>query len=152
MNGTIYQQKNSQVGWWLIVGVLMIMIQVVLGGITRLTGSGLSITEWAPLLKGILPPMNETEWQEAFDKYKQIGQYKFINFDFTLDDFKFIFFWEWLHRLWARLIGFVFIIPFIYFIIKGRIKRDMVVPMVILFLLGILQAVIGWIMVKKRAE
>ena len=149
MNGTIYQQKNSQVGWWLIVGVLMIMIQVVLGGITRLTGSGLSITEWAPLLKGMLPPMNETEWQEAFDKYKQIGQYKFINFDFTLEDFKFIFFWEWLHRLWARLIGFVFIIPFIYFIIKGRIKRDMVVPMVILFLLGILQAVIGWIMVKS---
>lgn len=149
MEGKNYQQKNTQVGWWLITGVFMIMIQVVLGGITRLTGSGLSITEWAPLFKGMLPPLNETQWQAAFEKYKQIGQYKHINFDFSLSDFKFIFFWEWFHRLWARLIGFVFIIPFIYFIYKKRISREMVIPMVILFLLGILQAAIGWIMVKS---
>ncbi len=149
MNEKIYQQKNTQVGWWLIIGVFMIMIQVVLGGITRLTGSGLSITEWEPLIKGILPPTNNTQWQAAFDKYKQIGQFKHINFDYSIDDFKFIFFWEWFHRLWARLIGIVFIIPFFYFIYKRKINREMVIPMVILFLLGILQAAIGWIMVQS---
>ena len=149
MSEKIYQQKNAQVGWWLIIGVFMIMIQVVLGGITRLTGSGLSITEWEPLIKGMLPPANELQWQAAFEKYKQIGQYKHINFDFSIEDFKFIFFWEWFHRLWARLIGFVFIIPFFYFIYKKKIGREMVIPMVILFLLGILQAAIGWLMVKS---
>ncbi len=140
--------SEKKVGYWLLTGVVMIMVQVVLGGITRLTGSGLSITEWAPIL-GAFPPMNDQSWQEAFDKYKQIGQYKHINFDFTLSDFKSIYFWEWLHRLWGRLIGLVFIFPFIYFLYKKMIGRKMIIPLIILFLLGGLQAAIGWIMVKS---
>ena len=133
---------------WLYVGVGMIMVQVLLGGITRLTGSGLSITEWKPIL-GALPPMNEADWQAAFQEYQQIGQFKHINFDFTLSDFKFIYFWEWFHRQWARLIGLVFLFPFLWFVWKRMIAREMVLPMIILFLLGGLQGGLGWIMVKS---
>src|SRR6187455_1439815 len=141
-------KRNSPVAIWLLIGVGMIMIQVLLGGITRLTGSGLSITEWKPLL-GALPPLNEDAWNKAFDQYKQIGQYKQINFDFTLSDFKFIYFWEWFHRQWARIMGLVFAFGFIYFIIRKRFKKEMIWPMVLLFLLGALQGAIGWIMVKS---
>lgn len=126
----------------------MIMIQVLLGGITRLTGSGLSITEWKPLL-GAIPPMNEADWNTAFDQYKQIGQYKHINFDFTLSDFKFIYFWEWFHRVWARFMGVVFAIGFVYFLLRKQFKKEMIWPMVLLFVLGGLQGAIGWIMVKS---
>jgi cytochrome c oxidase assembly protein subunit 15 len=139
---------NRAIAIWLFTGVGMIMVQVLLGGITRLTGSGLSITEWKPIL-GALPPMNEADWLAAFDQYKQIGQFKHINFDFTLSDFKFIYFWEWFHRVWARLIGLVFLFPFLWFIWKRMIAREMVGPMVILFLLGGLQGALGWIMVKS---
>jgi cytochrome c oxidase assembly protein subunit 15 len=141
-------KKYSPVAIWLLIGVAMIMIQVILGGITRLTGSGLSITEWKPLL-GAIPPMNEHDWNKAFDQYKQIGQYKHINFDFTLSDFKFIYFWEWFHRVWARLMGVVFAIGFVYFIIKKQFSKDMIWPMVLLFVLGGLQGAIGWIMVQS---
>ena len=133
---------------WIFLGIAMLIIQVLLGGITRLTGSGLSITEWKPLI-GALPPANEAQWQKAFNSYKQIAQYKYLNQHFTLSDFKFIFFWEWLHRLWARIIGVVFLIPFIWFLIKGYFKSRMIVPLVILFLLGALQGAIGWIMVQS---
>jgi cytochrome c oxidase assembly protein subunit 15 len=126
----------------------MLMIQVSLGGITRLTGSGLSITEWKPIM-GALPPMNAAEWNDAFNKYKQIAQFKYINPSFTLHDFKFIFFWEWFHRLWARLIGIAFIIPFVIFLTQKRFKEEMIRPMVILFLLGLLQGLVGWIMVMS---
>ncbi len=129
----------------------MIIIQILLGGITRLTGSGLSITEWKPIM-GTLPPLNEQDWNIAFDKYKQIAQYKYLNFHFDLQDFKFIFFWEWLHRLWARLIGVAFIIPFIIFLIQKRFKKEMIRPMIILFLLGGLQGLVGWIMVQSGLE
>lgn len=126
----------------------MIMVQVLLGGITRLTGSGLSITEWKPIL-GALPPMNEQDWQTAFDKYKQIGQYKFLNNDFTLADFKSIYFWEWLHRNWARFMGVVFAVPFVIFLIQRRFKKEMTSSLIILFALGALQGLIGWIMVAS---
>jgi cytochrome c oxidase assembly protein subunit 15 len=141
-------QKQRPVAIWLYIGVGMIIIQVLLGGITRLTGSGLSITEWQPLL-GALPPMNEQAWQTAFDHYKKIAQFQYVNSHFTLSDFKAIYFWEWLHRDWARLMGVVFAIPFIYFLIKKKIDGTMVKPMIILFLLGGLQGAIGWIMVKS---
>jgi len=147
------QNKNlinpsKLVGIWLLIGVGMIIIQIVLGGITRLTGSGLSITEWKPLL-GALPPLTEREWQEAFKKYQEIAQFKQLNSHFTLSDFKFIFFWEWFHRLWARFMGLVFIVPFILFWVKGYFKKEMVQSLIILFLLGGLQGLIGWIMVKS---
>jgi len=140
--------KHIIVGRWLLLGVILLVIQVVLGGITRLTGSGLSITEWKPLI-GALPPIRETEWLELFEKYKQIAQFKYLNQDFTLSDFKFIFFWEWLHRNWARLISVVFLIPFIYFLQKKMITRDMVPKLIGLFLLGFAQGLIGWIMVAS---
>ncbi len=141
-------KKSNAVAIWLLIGVGMIVVQVLLGGITRLTGSGLSITEWKPIL-GAIPPLNEADWQKAFDQYKQIGQFKHLNFEFTLSDFKFIYFWEWFHREWARLIAVVFLIPFVYFIITKKFKKEMVKPLMILFLLGILQGLIGWIMVKS---
>ncbi len=131
---------------WLLAGVFMIVVQVILGGITRLTGSGLSITEWKPIM-GALPPMGEQEWLTAFEKYKQIAQYKYLNNQFTLADFKFIFFWEWFHRLWARSLGVVFAIGFIYFWRKKYFRKEMIKPLVILFILGGLQGLIGWLMV-----
>lgn len=148
MNQNASVTKSKTVAIWLLVGVGMIIIQVLLGGITRLTGSGLSITEWKPIL-GALPPLNEADWLKAFEQYKQIGQYKHLNFEFTLSDFKFIYFWEWFHREWARLIGVVFFIPFVWFIVKKKIEKWMINPMIILFLLGLLQALLGWIMVAS---
>jgi heme a synthase len=142
------QRSSRPVAIWLLVGVAMIIVQIILGGITRLTGSGLSITEWKPIL-GAVPPIGEAQWQAAFEKYQQIAQFKHLNFYFTLSDFKFIYFWEWFHRLWGRLIGIVFIIPFIIFLVQRRFRADMVRPMVILFLLGGVQGLIGWIMVKS---
>ena len=140
--------KSNAIANWLLVGVGMIVVQVLLGGITRLTGSGLSITEWKPLL-GAVPPLNEQDWLKAFEQYKEIGQYKHINFEFTLSDFKFIYFWEWFHREWARLIALVFIIPFVWFLVKKKFRKEMINPMIILFLLGAMQGLIGWIMVKS---
>ena len=151
MEVLVAQRSSRPIAVWLLIGIAMLIIQVLLGGITRLTGSGLSITEWKPIM-GTLPPMSEQQWNEAFDKYKQIAQYKYINSSFTLHDFKFIFFWEWLHRLWARLIAVVFLIPFIIFLIQRRFKPEMIKPMIILFFLGLLQGLVGWIMVMSGLE
>lgn len=142
------QVSSRPIAIWLLTGVFMIIVQIILGGITRLTDSGLSITEWKPIL-GSVPPTNEKEWNAAFDQYKQLAQFKNLHFYFTLDDFKSIYFWEWLHRLWGRFLGIVFLVPFIIFLVQKRFRRDMVKPMIILFLLGGLQGVIGWIMVKS---
>lgn len=126
----------------------MIVIQVLLGGITRLTGSGLSITEWKPIM-GALPPLNENEWLTAFEKYKQIAQFKYLNNHFELGDFKFIFFWEWFHRVWARMLGVVFAIGFTYFLVRKYFDKQMIIPFIILFILGGAQGLIGWIMVAS---
>jgi heme a synthase len=136
---------------WLMVGIAMLIIQVLLGGITRLTGSGLSITEWKPII-GMLPPVNESDWNLAFEKYKQIAQFKLLNPHFTLADFKHIYFWEWFHRLWARLIAVAFLVPFVIFIIRKKFQKNMIRPMVILFLLGAMQGLAGWLMVKSGLE
>lgn len=148
MSELLVKDRSRAVAIWLLVGVGMIIIQVVLGGVTRLTDSGLSITEWKPLL-GTIPPTNETEWNKAFEHYKQIAQYKQLHSYFTLDDFKSIYFWEWIHRVWGRMIGIVFAIPFLIFLIQKRFTSEMVRPMIILFLLGGLQGAIGWIMVQS---
>ena len=126
----------------------MLLVQVVLGGVTRLTGSGLSITEW-DVVTGALPPLSEQEWIAKFDKYRQTPQFQLLNTGFTLDNFKFIFFWEWLHRFWARLIGVVFIVGFVYLLARNFLKKEMVKPLLILFLLGALQGAVGWIMVAS---
>ena len=148
MTSGLRKDSSSNVSKWLFAGVLMIMIQILLGGITRLTQSGLSITEWNPIT-GILPPLNSAQWIQEFDKYKHTDQFRYINSNFSLSDFKFIYFWEWFHRLWARLMGLVFLIGFFYFLIQKQFRRDMIMPLIILFLLGILQGAIGWIMVKS---
>ncbi len=147
----LQDQKSRAVANWLLLGVGMTVIQIALGGITRLTGSGLSITEW-DVVTGALPPMNEAHWQELFAKYKTTPQFQLLNFDFNLANFKFIFFWEWFHRLWARTIGLVFAIGFIYFFVKKYFKPSMIKPLVVLFLLGALQGAIGWIMVASGLE
>ncbi|HEX4850176.1 MAG TPA: COX15/CtaA family protein [Puia sp.] len=138
--------SSKAVAYWVLLGVGMLIIQVILGGITRLTGSGLSITEWN-VVTGVLPPLNEHQWAIEFDKYKSSPQYQLLNVGFTVSDFKFIFFWEWFHRLWARLVGVVFVVGFIYLIWKKELKNEMIRPLLILFLLGALQGAIGWIMV-----
>lgn len=148
MNNSLTQKSDRAVGLWLLTGVGMIMIQVLLGGITRLTESGLSITEWKPII-GMLPPIGHEAWMAEFDRYKNTDQFKYIHSDFTLSDFKFIFFWEWFHRLWAQLLGFVFLIGFVYFIWKKKFRKEMILPFIILFLLGAVQGAIGWIMVKS---
>lgn len=119
-----------------------------MGGVTRLTGSGLSITEWKPIM-GALPPLSDADWGKAFDSYKQIAQYKYLNSHFTLPDFKFIFYWEWSHRVWARLLGVVFAIGFVFFYVKKYFDKSMVRPFMILFCLGGLQGYIGWKMVES---
>jgi cytochrome c oxidase assembly protein subunit 15 len=141
-------RANRQIAAWLYCGAFCIFIQILLGGITRLTGSGLSITEWQPLL-GVLPPITTAEWEHSFNQYKEIAQFKKLNSHFSLVDYQLIFFWEWLHRNWARLIGLIFIIPFIVFLFNKKINPKMFVRLTLLFLLGALQAAIGWIMVKS---
>jgi len=143
--------KSKKVAQWLMLGVVMTVIQIALGGITRLTGSGLSITEW-DLVTGTLPPLNDASWIQLFEKYKTTPQFHLLNFDFTLANFKFIFFWEWFHRLWARSIGLVFAFGFIYFLAKKYFQSNMIKPLLVLFLLGALQGAIGWIMVASGLQ
>lgn len=142
------KKSTPPVAIWIGIGVLMLLIQIVLGGVTRLTGSGLSITEWN-VITGAIPPLNEESWIREFDKYRETPQFNILNVDFTLSDFKFIFFWEWLHRFWARLIGMVFIIGFVYLLVRRHLKKEMILPLLTLFLLGALQGAIGWIMVAS---
>jgi cytochrome c oxidase assembly protein subunit 15 len=141
-------KTKYQVALWLLCGCFLIFSMVVIGGITRLTGSGLSITEWNVIL-GALPPLNVHQWQEAFEKYQQIPQFQKLNYNFSLDDFKKIFFWEYLHRLIGRLIGIVFIIPFIYFLWKKKLTSEWIKKSLFLFALGGLQGFLGWFMVKS---
>lgn len=141
-------QKKKAVAIWLLIGVFMIIIQVVIGGVTRLTGSGLSITEWKPIM-GTIPPLNQEDWLAAFDAYKEIAQFKHVNYHYDLSDFKFIYYWEWFHRVWARSLGIVFAIPFIYFLVKKYFVKEMILPLIILFFLGGLQGFIGWYMVQS---
>lgn len=133
---------------WLIVGLFMILMQVFIGGITRLTGSGLSITKW-DIVSGTIPPLNENKWKTQFELYKQTPQYQKINKGMSLSEFKFIFFWEYFHRLWARTMGFVFLLPLIFFIFKRKISSLLGKRLFIVFLLAALNASMGWIMVAS---
>src|SRR5450755_1700563 len=142
------RSANRAVAYWLLAGTGMLFIQVLLGGITRLTGSGLSITEWN-VMTGAVPPLHPQQWSTEFEKYKQTPQFHLLNADFTLSDFKFIFFWEWFHRLWARLVGAVFLVGFIFLLYKRKLKSELIAPLLLLFLLGLLQAAVGWIMVAS---
>lgn len=146
MNNRELKPKSKAVTWWLWSICFMVIAMVAVGGITRLTGSGLSITEWKPIM-GAVPPLNDTEWNTAFEKYKQIPQYKIVNQGMSLGEFKWIFFWEYIHRLLGRSIALVFIIPWIVLSRRGLISRALHKRLVIGFLLFFAQGVMGWIMV-----
>jgi cytochrome c oxidase assembly protein subunit 15 len=133
---------------WLIIGLVMLIGQVILGGITRLTGSGLSITRW-DIVSGTIPPLNADQWQEAFDLYKETPQFHKLNKHFTLGDFKFIYFWEYVHRLWVRILGFIFLIPFFIFIIRKKINLYLIKRLGAVVLFAALTASAGWIMVQS---
>lgn len=141
-------QQNKSVVIWLLTGCLLIFLMVVIGGITRLTHSGLSMVDWNPIM-GFIPPLNEADWNVAFEKYKLYPEYQLVNSHFTLEEFKSIFFWEYLHRVIGRVIGLVFIIPFIYFLIRKRLSRKVIFQSLILLAMGGLQGFIGWWMVKS---
>lgn len=141
-------KDNKKVVYWLFTGCLLLFIMVVVGGITRLTQSGLSITDYK-LISGTLPPLNQEEWEEAFDLYKQYPEYQKLHYHFELEDFKKIFFWEWFHRLLGRIIGIVFIIPFLYFLITKQLTRSTIKKSIVLFILGAFQGFLGWYMVKS---
>ncbi|RIV45333.1 COX15/CtaA family protein [Flagellimonas pelagia] len=141
-------KKNKYVVYWLLTGCALIFVMVLVGGITRLTHSGLSISDYK-LIQGTLPPMNDQEWQEAFELYQQYPEYQKLNSHFGLEDFKDIYFWEWLHRFIGRLIGMVFIIPFLFFLITKRLDRATIKKAVILLIMGGFQGFLGWYMVKS---
>lgn len=133
---------------WLLTGCAMIALMVVIGGITRLTGSGLSITEWDPIM-GALPPMSSEAWQEAFSKYQATPEYQLVNSHMGLEDFKRIYFWEWLHRNWGRLMGLVFIVPFVLFWRRGLLKGWLLRRTLWIMLGGGIVASLGWFMVMS---
>ena len=142
------QTPERAIAYWLLLCCGMIFAMVVIGGITRLTLSGLSITEWQPVT-GILPPLSHAAWTAEFEKYQAIPQYRQLNFGMTLAEFKSIYFWEYLHRLWGRLIGFAYALPLIWFVARRQVPRRLIWPLSGIFLLGFAQGALGWYMVES---
>ena len=145
---TSFQNINIRISIWLFIISFMVVAMIFIGGATRLTGSGLSMVEWRPLL-GFLPPLTELEWIRIFELYKLSPEFIQINSWMSLSDFKFIFFWEYFHRVWGRLIGLFFLIPFIYFIYVKRLSGVILFRTSIIFSLICIQGIIGWWMVKS---
>ena len=139
---------DRAVGIWLLACGAMIYAMFVIGAITRLTESGLSIMEWAPI-SGILPPLSEAEWERVFALHRQIPEYQDINRGMSLAEFREIFWWEYIHRLWGRLIGFVFALPFLWFLLRGRLRKGLAPHLAAIFALGALQGLAGWFMVAS---
>jgi len=133
---------------WLIGLIILMILIIVVGGLTRLTGSGLSITKWE-LFNGIFPPTNNDKWERYFFLYKEIPQYFLLNNKITLEEFKYIFLWEYFHRLLGRLIGLFFLLPFLFFCIKNILKKDLIINLICVFILIVIQGVVGWYMVKS---
>jgi heme a synthase len=142
------RQRDMIMASWLIILIIMVFAMIVIGGVTRLTHSGLSMVEWKPIT-GWLPPLSETAWLEVFNKYKLSPEFQKINKGMNLDGFKSIFWFEFLHRLWGRLIGVVFFLPFIFFLVCGWVNKRLAPKLILMFLLGGLQGLLGWYMVKS---
>lgn len=142
------RRADRQIAYWLFTVAGFVVLMVLVGGLTRLTDSGLSITEWAPI-RGALPPLTQADWLSEFDKYKQIPEYQLVNAGMSLAEFKFIYWWEWGHRFLGRIVGLVFFVPFIVFLAQGKINRRRLVPLLVLFALGGLQGFMGWYMVQS---
>jgi cytochrome c oxidase assembly protein subunit 15 len=145
---TLNQNINLKLSIWLFALCLMIVAMIFIGGVTRLTGSGLSMVEWRPFL-GFLPPLTETEWTRVFELYKLSPEFKQINSWMEISDFKFIFFWEYFHRVWGRLIGLFILIPFLYFIFTKKLKNKILFRSSVILCLVCIQGLIGWWMVKS---
>ncbi len=143
-------EVKNPVKIWLIIGLVLIFVQIIIGGITRLTDSGLSITEWE-IIKGTIPPLNEQSWMDAFDKYKLSAkkQHESLHADMSLKEFKKIYFWEWFHRLWAKSMGFIFLFPYLFFLYKKMMPLWLSKRLGIVILLAVSVAVFGWIMVAS---
>lgn len=149
--GTATREEAGHAGalsLWLFVCAGSVFAMAVIGAITRLTGSGLSIMEWAPIT-GTLPPLSQAEWERIFNLYREIPQYQLVNQGMTLAEFKTIFWWEWVHRLWGRLIGVIFLVPFVWFWMRGRLPKWLKPHGMALLALGGLQGVMGWYMVTS---
>lgn len=144
------KNKNKAVIIWLLSGCLLLFMMVVVGGITRLTNSGLSMTDWH-LVTDTFPPLSEEKWSQAFEEYKKFPEYQKINIhnDFTLSDYKFIYFWEWFHRFIGRIIGLVFLVPFVYFLLKKQLSSESIKKCVVLLGMGGFQGFLGWFMVRS---
>ena len=140
--------NRRNIAIWLFTCAAMVALMVIIGGITRLTESGLSMTEWRPLI-GWIPPLSEVEWQRVFDRYRDTSEYRIQFPGMDLEGFKTIFWWEYIHRVWGRLIGLVFGLPLIWFVVRRRVERPMIPHLVALLLLGAFQGLIGWWMVKS---
>jgi heme a synthase len=145
---SIYVTRRHAIRVWLLAVAAMIFAMVLVGGATRLTESGLSITEWQPVT-GTIPPLSETAWQAEFEKYKAIPQYQQMNRGMSLAEFKTIFWWEWAHRLLGRLIGAAFLLPFLWFLWRGRVEPGLRSRLWAIFGLGALQGAVGWWMVAS---
>src|SRR5262249_38963926 len=142
------RSSDRAVALWLFTCCAMIFAMVVIGGITRLTFSGLSITEWQPVT-GIVPPLSDAAWAAEFQKYQEIPQYRLLNAGMILGEFKNIYLWEYVHRLWGRLIGIVYLFPFLYFLWRRQLPRRLTLPLAAIFALGFGQGLLGWYMVKS---
>ncbi len=144
------KKEDKSVIIWLLSGCFLLFLMVTVGGITRLTNSGLSMTDWH-LITDTFPPLTEEKWNAAFEEYKKFPEYQKINVhnDFQLSDYKFIYFWEWFHRFIGRIIGLIFILPFIYFLIKKRLSRETIQKCIVLLAMGGFQGFLGWFMVRS---
>ncbi len=140
--------NNKHIAIWLLLCCVTIYGMIILGGVTRLTGSGLSMVQWEPIM-GVLPPLNQSEWEETFRLYQQFPEYKLKNFAMSLGEFKSIFWFEYGHRLLGRSIGIIFLLPFLFFLVKGKIERALTPKLIAMFVLGGLQGLMGWYMVKS---
>lgn len=141
-------KSDNAIAIWLLIGAFLVAAMVVIGGITRLTQSGLSMVEWK-LIMGSVPPMNETEWLTTFEKYKQFPEYQQLNTNYELSDFKSIFWWEYSHRLLGRIIGIVFLLPFLYFLFAKKLDRPLLTKLLFILFMGGFQGFLGWFMVKS---
>ena len=145
---TSISTNHKHIAIWLLICCATIFAMIILGGVTRLTGSGLSMVQWEPIM-GVLPPLNQAEWEKTFLLYQQFPEYKLKNFAMSLNEFKSIFWFEYAHRLLGRSIGIIFLIPFLFFLVRGKLDRALTPKLITMFVLGGLQGLMGWYMVKS---
>ena len=148
MRSINFNNSKMIVGIWLLILTSMVYLIIIIGGLTRLTDSGLSMVDWRPIM-GIIPPISYQSWMNVFVQYQQTPEYLIINKNISLNEFKYIFWWEYSHRIFARIIGFVFLIPFIYFLLKKYLSKKTIMQLTFVFIFGLIQAVVGWWMVKS---